>query len=57
MLESLFNKGAGLKVYNFVKRNSCNIGIFENSLLVVVQYWASVDLLFLIRNTMSDGFY
>ena len=24
---------------------------------VTVQYWASVDLLFLIKNTMWDGFY
>ena len=69
---SFFNKVARLKVCTFMKRRlqhvfSCECcKIFENSIfnlrwlllsVSTVQYWTSVDLLFVIKNTMWDGFY
>ena len=71
MLESLSNKVADLNAGNFIIKklqHRCfpvNIAKFLRTTLlflsvcyeVLFSYWASADILFLIKNTMWVGFY
>ena len=69
-LESLFDKTAGLKVWNFTKKRFQHRCLHVNIataffvehlrwLLMLIWYgncyWGSIGHLFLIKNTMSDG--
>ena len=53
MLESLFNKVDEETPTRVFFSEYCEI--FKNSL--IVQFWASADLLLLTKNTIWDGFY
>ena len=60
VLESLFNKVAGLKVCNFMKKRlqqNTPGGCFCQFDKVTVQYRVCTDLLSFIKNTMWDGFH